>query len=1168
MKKLVISIALLVIATARIGFAQAGFGTLAGVVTDSSGAVVSQAKVTLTSPEGIQRTATTNASGEYQFTALTVEGGYSLLVTAPSFASAKVSGLATSVGTTITQNITLQLGAANQTVTITAASVEQVQTDTSSVSELVDSTIWKDSPLETRSQNDFVYLTAGAALSGDVAGGTSRGAAVNGSRSGTGNFLVEGMDNNDQGQGGAGSTMLGANGKGGGAVTTISPDAIQEYRVISHNPSAEYGRAGGFATDTSLKSGTNKWHGSLFEYNRVQALAAEHFFSNFAGVKDSLVRNQFGGSIGGPIHKDTTFFFATVEFHRLRQTSPLTGTTTTQDFLNFVDSGAYENFQENDPNGACVQNTAVPATPTTPAQPGVPCPGALNLSAHLGPVFKSLLAAEPRAFPLGTQGATNTGAGIYTSGLTYPVPVYAESTVGQSAPLNQERGSFKLDQRLSDRDELSFTYLIDFEDTTTAFGAGGASFGPDENQVGGSQLFTGNWTHTFSPTLQNLFRLGYTRHVSNFSASNVTGVPMIVTFDPLEEGFGASSAIPQLFTDNEFLYEDSLTKYHGNHGFKVGFRYIRTRNGSSFFNDVNGTIEPWDVEDLLSDETFGDQMDRVLYGGPANGSLGAASASVDTTTNQIPNVYRGFRANEFAAYFQDDWKVMPRLTLNLGLRWEYFGPPHNAVPGYDSNVYFGSFAAPTPNGNPFLPTAPITGAIQGATFIQKNSNIWNKDTNNFGPRIGFSYDPTGKGTVAIRGGFGLGFDRLYNNVYENIRFNPPRFSDNTIGVGAGSAVVAGALEQPALLNLPFNANSLFAAYGAKPNPRHIDQRLVTAYYEQANLGVEYQLAKGYVVEVNYIGTFGRKLVGLEDVNNYDGRTACTSATLSAACLAAGFTAPVSARPNLTFNADNFRTNGFSSNYNGLQTSVRKSFSNGLMLLASYTYSKSMDIISDVFTVKGGQTSISDPLNPSYDYGPADFDVRNHASITANYESQWKKQNLLLGGWGISPIVTMSSGSPFSVYSTAGGYNPLKTGVTGSSANRVPYIGQGSEKNAVHHNVNLALGGYLLASDFDGSTAANPQPFTCPANVNQGLWCEAPSGRNSFYGPSYYNVDLGVSKRFPLWEAQTVTFQASFFNLFNHTNFANPVSDLNSGQFGAAIASADPRIVQLSLRYDF
>jgi Carboxypeptidase regulatory-like domain/TonB dependent receptor len=1156
MKKLAISIALLLIVAARISFAQAGFGTLAGVISDSSGAVVSHATITLTAPDGIERNATSNASGEYQFTALTVGGGFSMVVTAPGFETAKVTGVATSVGTVITQNVTLQPGSNSQTITVTAAAVEQVQTDTSSVSQLVDSTIWKDSPLEARSQNDFVYLTAGAALSGDVAGGTGRGAAVNGSRSGTGNFLVEGMDNNDQGQGGAGSTMLGSNGKGGGAVTTISPDAIQEYRVISHNPSAEYGRAGGFATDTSLKSGTNKWHGSLFEYNRVQALAAEHFFSNFGGVKDSLVRNQFGGSVGGPIHKDTTFFFATVEIHRLRTTAPVTNTTTTQAFLNFVDSGQFENFQENDPSGVCMQNT------------GAACPGALNLSAHLGSNFKSLLAAEPRAFPLGTQNATTTGAGLYTSGQNYPVPVYADATQGQSSPFNQERGSFKLDQKLSDRDQLSFTYLIDFEENPTAFAAGGAVFGPDEDQVGGSQLFTGNWTHTFSPTLQNLFRLGYTRHVSNFSAPSVPGVPMIVTFDPLEEGFGASSAIPQLFTDNEFLYEDSLTKYHGNHGFKAGFRYIRTRNGSSFFNDVTGSIEPWDVEDLVSDETFGDQVDRVLFGGPTYGSIAAASASIDTTTNQIPNVYRGFRANEFAAYFQDDWKVMPRLTLNLGLRWEYFGPPHNAVPGYDSNVYFGSFSSPTPNGNPFLPNAPIVGAIQGATFIQKNSNIWNKDTNNFGPRFGFSYDPTGNGTVAIRGGFGIGFDRLYNNVYENIRFNPPRFSDNTIGVGAGSSVVAGALEQPQLLNIPFNANSLFSAYGGLPNPRHIDQRLVTAYYEQANLGVEYQLAKGYVVEANYIGTFGRKLVGLEDANNYDGRTSCSSAPLSAACVAAGFTAPVSARPNLSFNADNFRTNGFSSNYNGLQASVRKSFSNGLMLLANYTYSKSMDIISDVFTTKGGQTTTSDPDNPSYDYGPADFDVRHHASITANYESQWKKENLLLGGWGISPIITMSSGSPFSVYSTAGGYNPVQDGITDSGANRVPYIGQGNQKNAVHHNVNLAKGGYLNPSDFSVATATQPLPYLCPGNVNHGLWCEAPAGRNSFYGPSYYNVDLGVFKRFPIWEAQTITFQASFFNILNHTNFANPVSDLNSGSFGASIASADPRITQLSLRYDF
>ena len=1151
MKKL-FSFALLLLLTAGVSFAQAGFGTLAGTVTDPSGAVVPNAAVRLTAPDGIVRTAKTGNAGEYEFTALPVVGGYALSVAATGFQTAKVSGLATSVGTVITQNIALQPGSESQTITVTAAAVEQVQTDTSSVSQLIDSTIWKDSPLETRTQNDFVYLTAGAARSGDAMGGTGRGAAVSGARSGTGNFLVEGMDNNDQGQGGAGTTIS-TSGKGGGAVTTISPDAIEEYRVISHNPSAEYGRAGGFSTDTSLKSGTNRWHGSLFEYNRVQALAAEHFFSNYYGQKDSLIRNQFGGSVGGPIHRDTTYFFATVEIHRLRTAAPTAvSSVVTPAFLNFIDSGAFETFLESDPAGLCVTYN------------GVACPGAFSGSAHLGPVFKKLLASEPNAFPTSSAGGSTAAQGLYTAaaGLTYPVPELGLLSKAQPSPVDQERATLKLDQRLTANDQLSFTYLLDRENNTTPFGGGGATFGPDQSQVGGSQLFTGSWTHTFSPTLQNLFRLGYTRHVSNFAVPNAPGVPEIVTDnDPLGEGFGGSDALPQLFTDNEFLYEDALTKNIGNHTLKTGFRFIRTRNGSSFYNDVNGTVLPWDTEDLLTDETFGDQADRATnnYFGTPVGSIADASASVDTTTGQVPDVYRGFRANEFAAYGQDDWKVTPRLTLNMGVRWEYFGPPHNAAPGFDSDVYFGAFGSPTPNGNPFLPNTPIEGAIQSATFIQKNSNIWNKDTNNFGPRFGFSYDPTGRGKFAIRGGFGIGFDRLYNNVYENLRFNPPRFADNTIGIGAGSSVVAGALEQPQLLDLPFDANSIFAAYGAKPVPRHIDQRLVTAYYEQANLGVEYELAHGYVLETNYVGTFGRKLVGLEDVNNYPGRTACSSATLSAACVAAGFTAPVTARPNLLFNGDNFRTNGFSSNYNGLQVSVRKSFSEGLMFLGNYTYSKAMDVISDVFTVKGGQTGISVPTDPKYDYGPADFDVRNSASITLNYESQWRKKNLLLGGWGISPIISMSGGSPFSVYSSAGTYNPIADGVH-SAVNRVPYAGSGNQKNAVHHNVNLANGGYLLASDFP--------LYTCPANINHGLWCEAPAGRNAFYGPSYFDVDLGVSKRFQIIEGQQLTFQTSFFNVFNHANFNNPTSDLNSGLFGHSTQTTDPRIIQMSLRYDF
>ena len=856
--------------TSPAAYAQAGLGSLSGTVTDPTHAVVPGASVTLSnSGTGYKQSAVTNSTGAFRFFALEVTGGYTLKVSAPGFKTIEIKNLSTSVGTTLTQDVTLPVGAISDTVeVISSQNVEQVQTETAAISQLIDSEIWQSSPLETRSQNTFILLTAGATPDS----GTGRGASVDGARTGTGNFLVDGMDNNDQGLGGGGALF------GGGAVTTISPDAIQEYRVISHNIPAEYGRAGGFATDTVLKSGTKIWHGSLFEYNRIQALASEHWFTKRAGQKDALVRNQFGGSVGGPVYKDRTFFYATVELHRMRTGSPTTGTTTTSDFLNFVDTGAFETFME----GTTQQDAGLGEIGLCPAYGLGTCPDAFSDSHALGTAFKTMLAAEPTAFPLGTTDLTNVAQGLYTGGaIVYPVNVYAVATESIGEALNQNRASLKLDHKLTNSDQLSFAYMLDlFTDQSTNGAQGGSIFGPAGGSVGGAQNFSATWTHTFSPTMLNVFRAGYLRHVSNFIAPGTEGVPEIYTYgDPLYEGFGEYAGFPQLFTENEFLYQDTLTKTMKHHAFKAGFQFIRTRNGSSFYNDLYGTLNPWDVENLLTDATLYDQFEPLLYGctGCGYGSLAYASAAIDPTTNTAPDPYRGFRAKEFAAYVQDDWKVTQRLTLNVGVRWDYFGPPHNFKPGLDSNVYFGTFGTPTPNGNPFLPNLPLVGATQGAYFQQRNSNIWNKDTGSVGPHIGFSYDVTGKGKLAIRGGYAIGYDRLYNNVYENIRFNYPHFSDNAIGYYAGS-VSAGALLQPGLYVVPFTANALFASYGGLPVPRHIDQRLKNAYYEQLNFGFEYQIAKGYVWEADYVGTLGRQLVGLDNINDYAGRTACPPGT--------------------------------------------------------------------------------------------------------------------------------------------------------------------------------------------------------------------------------------------------------------------------------------------------
>jgi hypothetical protein len=1142
--------------------AQAGLGSLAGTVYDPAHSVVPGATVTLINKStGFSQTATASATGGFRFTALTVADGYVLKVTAHGFKSTELKGLATSVGTTLNIDVTLQIGAQSETVEVTSSqNVEQVQTETAAVSQLIDSEIWQSSPLENRTQNAFVTLTAGAAPDS----GTGRGASVDGARTGTGNFLVDGMDNNDQGQGGSATS---GNLGGGGAVTTISPDAIQEYRVISHNLPAEYGRSGGFATDTVLKSGTTQWHGSAFEYNRIQLLAADHWFSKQSGLIDHLVRNQFGGSVGGPIYKDRTFFYATVEFHRMRQSQPLTGTTVTPDFVNFVKSGAFEQFQE----GTAYQNAALGQVGVCPAYVGTTCQGTLSKSATLGPIFTALASSEAKAIPFSSVNATNIGGGDYFGGklsatgnplyanskavFTYPVNVYASVTAPDSQALDQNRGSFKLDHRLTNSDQLSATYLIDQNAQTASLEGGASTFGPATGNGGGAQNFSISWTHTFSPTLQNIFRAGYLRHVNNAAVPGTVGIPSISTADALNISFGAADNLPQFFTENEFLYSDTISKSYKDHSFKAGFQFMRTRNGSSFYADLNGTLVPWDVENLLTDATMNDQLEALL-GGPNQGSLYEATAAIDPSTNTLPDVYRGYRANEFAAYVQDDWKVTPRLVLNLGVRWDYFGPPHNFKAGLDSNVYFGTFGTPTANGNPNLPQSSLAGALQGAKFIQKDSNIWNKDTGSVGPHFGFSYDVFGNGKLALRGGYAIGYDRLYNNAFENMRFNYPHFADNSIGAGIGSQPV-GAVLNPGLYTAPFTGNALFAAWGAKPVPRHIDERLKNAYYEQYSFGFEYQLHSGYVWETNYVGTLGRQLVGLDNINTYPGRTACPTGKTydsTTACGAAGYTSGyTSGRLNTIFNNDNFRTNGFSSNYNSLQTSLRKGYANGLQFTVNYTYSKALDQVSDVFTQRTALTGPTNSWDKSYDYGPADFDMRHNLTVTANYKLPWKKNNYLLGGWSVSPILKMYSGTPFTPDNSAGSYNPLKDGRTGD---RTVYVGTGSVKNAINHGVSPAAG-YLKTSLF-----AN---YTCPTSQ---MWCEPPVGRNILTGPAYKDLDLSFSKHFKTFENQGFTLAGSLFNAFNHPNFGNPAADANGGNYGNSITTSDPRITQLSLRYDF
>lgn len=1158
-------------------WAQAGTGELTGLVADPSGAVIANAQVNLMNNEtGEKRTTTTTPAGVYRFSSLPVVGTYTLEVAPKGFKSARVANVVISVGTTITQDVKLELGQTSEQVTVEAG-VETVQTTESDLSQLVDRRIWQQMPLQIRNQNSFIELVPGAVPQDGT--NNNRGAEVNGTRGGAGSYLVDGTDNNEQGQAGRGQISFYDK---GGAATSISPDAIQEYRVITNSYSAEYGKGGGFITDTVLKSGTNTWHGSAFEYNRIQALTANDWFSNNAGIKDSLVRNQFGGSIGGPIVKDKTFFYGTGEIHRVRQSYPLTETATTSQFIDFVRNGGLEQWAEG--TGPYGPGTTTPGICLSAT--GSPCAGAFPLAATTGPIFESLVSNPAMHYPTANRNFTTAGASLFAAGLNYPVPVYGQITLSDPTSQNEARWSIKIDHRFSEKDTFSAVYLFQDATYTDTYLGGDNFIGPEYIQDGRGQNLGLTWNHTFSPTVLNTFKAAYLRHVLNFpAAKGAFGTPAYYSLDGVGVDLGLATGLPQFFTDNQFQYVDTMSVVKGKHSFKFGGEYRRTRNGSAFFNDNFQTVLPWGIEDVLTDLAFSDEAEPIVTGGHYYGGAYYVSAAVNPTNSQAPVLYRGYRANEFAAFGQDDWRINSRLTVNLGLRWEYFGPPHNFQPGIDSNVYFGANVTPasTATGNPFFPANnPFYASVATATLQTRDHEIWNKDTNNFGPRLGFAWDVFGTQKFVVRAGAGLMYDRIYNNTYENIRFNPPYFSDNQIG-SPKNGVVVGAVSSPGLFSYPFTSRALYNSPGAVPipNPRHMDQNIVTPYYEQAHFGFQYEFAKGWVFEPEYVATFGHKLTGLSDINTFDGRTACAAPPYtSGPCFNAGFGASglPSDRINPTIGADNFRGNGYSSNYHALQLSVRKNYSYGLSLSGSYTYSKSLDDVSDLFNngaTASGQGRPTDNMNHAYDYGPSDFDTRQRGVITVSYDIPFMKRNRWIGGWGTNSIISLQSGHPWTPFSNASAYDLNKDGVR---SDRVVPIGS-VDSAKVSSEAPL---GTLDPAAFDHNpNLAGRQDFTCPASVNLGLWCNAPIGRNAFVGPDGKTVDFNVTKTFKFTEKMGLTFQANFFNLFNHPNFLNPTtgsggsSNIRAADFSASRSTwstgggdGGHRTTQLALRFDF
>ena len=543
----------------------------------------------------------------------------------------------------------------------------------------------------------------------------------------------------------------------------------------------------------------------------------------------------------------------------------------------------------------------------------------------------------------------------------------------------------------------------------------------------------------------------------------------------------------------------------------------------------------------------------------------------------MPEFYRGYRANEWAAYFQDDWKFRRNLTFNLGLRWEYFGPPHNFRPGIDSNFFFGSGDTPVPNpsANPFFPDdSPLAAKVARGGFQQRDHEIWKKDFNNFAPRVGFAWDVLGSQKLVIRGGGAISYDRIWNNLFENIRFNAPFFSFATVGAfGGGAGVPAGPLSTPGIFGVPFTQASrdVFSdpLFSPVPSPRHMDENLVTPYVQQFNLGVQYEFANDFLFEANYITTQGRNLTGIIDINTFNGRTNI-----------AGLRANGSTRrPNSNLGGDNFRTNAFKSIYHGGQFIVRNRTWHGLQFNSHYTFAKSIDEVSDAFNNRAGQRPM-DNTSIALDRGRADFDIRHRFVTGFTYDLPFFKGNRFLGGWVMSGVAQFQSGVPFSVFNS----NEDPNG-DGYFTDRALFVG--SNLSGVYTNNSSPADGFFDATQFQGVVtrinelidAGTPQlaAIQTACGPNNGVilsatqwWCNGTSGRNSLSGPRYSNVDFGVHKKFKITEGTSIQLQANAFNIFNHTNFGLPVGNLNDTvNVGKSINTAGtPRVIQLAIRLDF
>ena len=1239
-----------------VAFAQIQNGQFTGTVTDPSGATIANAKVTITNPStNFTVTATTNQNGFYFAKELPI-GTYRLTSEASGFKTAENTGVTLNAGTTEHVDFKMQIGQAKEIVEVTGEA-RGVDTEEAKLSTTVGAAQIANLPLNGRNVYDLIQLAPGAVNVNGVDFENGHGTVVNGLREDFNGFLINGVANK---------------GLSGGVNNTPIQDTVAEFQQLQLNVSAEYGSSAGSINNLVTKSGSNALHGSVWEYLRNDKFDANQFFLLGGRAPDPRkdptgtlcathssdcfkppVRfNQFGGTIGGPIIKDKLFFFGSYQGDRfISSATPQTITVESPEWRSAIASALpnstaallYKNF------GPSITGNSI-STLDQYITGGLE-PNGFSYGDYLCPDYVGVPLATKFQFLLGVTAAdqaamatplASTGAPCSVTVAQQPgaisrnIPFLNQSTAifgTQTQTLgnlfNGNEASARLDftPSSSNRVYLQFNWLKStdsFGPCTPACARGFTN--ATKNYYPNGQF---SFVHTFSPTLLNEFRAGYTQNNQAIGTS-LPGVPSIY-FDDGTAGFGSYSGYPQFFKEHDYSYSDLVSISHGNHNMKAGVDVKRNLE-NSVFNVARPSYEMYDPIFFAADA-------------PAEQVAGVDPGFVGNNPAQLASNFRHWRNLEFGAFFQDDWKVSKRLTLSLGLRYDLFtrhneennlattfvlGPGNGlAQQVANANVPVG---ATLPDGsicNPANPNTVILAGVCGPGGFAAAKTLGKGDHNDFGPRVGFAWDVFGDGKTSLRGGFGVSYESTLYNPLSNSRWNPPYYSFNLAagdlnigGPGLGETLIYGPTTCTATSCSPSGAAPTFTGPPTNPgqgvgaqavgnltgwasfNP---DTAYLTGivfpkgirdpYVYNDFLSLQREIAPKLVLEVDYVGTIGHKLFRAEDINRQAGSLLPAGATI-VDNLGRTLTG-LGGRPNPNYGRLRNWQNAVNSNYHALQVSAKKQMSHGLLFNASYTYSHSIDEgstwHSGSTTASGGAAGdgfTTDQALPGLDRGNSVFDIRHRFALNYVYELPGQKLHGFLGavagGWQLNGIWALQSGAHWSPFNS-------RSARLSSGCSVVPFVAANCVNKGGDYNLDggrndrpnssipqfsqsrstWANGWCLGGGSILNGACLTPNQANLPALTNPCLGCTGTLGRNQFEGPGQWVTDMGLSKVFNLTERANLKFEWSAFNVFNRANFLlavdgstaahNKLSDLS---FGQARGTLNARNMQFGLKLSF